>query len=465
MGRQRESFGKALFVKAFLRNHFHFLLLCVCCSIHPSVAFQTNPQVGNLNIDKRRASETPPLHQDFNSLVSGQTEPPPGNLAPVRFVSASFLVGAIILGLAISDSQNIGEDLAVTAVANVIDAAMPTSSTDLVAGALGESIGGVCGAASTVGLSMLLSAASNSTTTMEQSKNEAIADGDFFIVNSASKPLLEAVGVPPALASVSSIVLATIPSQLVKIGQRKKDQRIQENLLLAQFLEEEQLLESQRKFDFRNFFSRREEPKVAATDPKELTPISLGSAIDPVDIFSDILRWLCYGALKMEFEESVILSSPGLTGAFFGIVAAVSSQFYADVLYGKLFQYGPESKQQEVLSRSTLDWNTVYLSKALSSAVLFGIYEQSQVPISRYIQGTLAGGVDGCIGSASFEMCLQTYIDLNAPGPSPEAQFRALVTNLVMVGDRLQDIAGDTTISDFQSLIGAWAVSAYSYFF
>ena len=130
----------------------------------------------------------------------------------------------------------------------------------------------------------------------------------------------------------------------------------------------------------------------------------------------------------------------GVSGALFGILAAVSSQFYADILYGK-FQYGPIEKQEAVFSRSVLDWVKVYASRAASSAALFGIYEESQSPIGRWIQGTLAGGVDGCIGSKEFDICLQTYIDTNAPGPSSEAQVRALVTNLVMVGQRLQDIA------------------------
>ncbi len=153
---------------------------------------------------------------------------------------------------------------------------------------------------------------------------------------------------------------------------------------------------------------------------------------------------------------------PAMTGAILGMLAAVSSRFYADVLYGR-FSYGPNYKQEEVRSRTYEDWLSLYFTTAASAATLFGCYELSKGPIFRWIQGTLAGGVEGCIGSSSFDACLQTYIDQNAPGPSPEAQFRALATNLNMLGQRLQDIAVDTTFDDFVALGRAWSVEFLSY--
>ena len=128
----------------------------------------------------------------------------------------------------------------------------------------------------------------------ESEVTDAIADTDYFIVNSVSLPLFEAVGFPTALASVSGVILAAIPSQLVKIGQQERERK----LLLRQLLLEEKGLSLRRK-----------------------------------------QRW----------------------------------------------QFPPFGS----------DWIKVYASKAASSAALFGIYEQSQIPISRWIQGTLAGGVDG----------------------------------------------------------------------
>jgi hypothetical protein len=153
---------------------------------------------------------------------------------------------------------------------------------------------------------------------------------------------------------------------------------------------------------------------------------------------------------------------PSMTGAVLGLLAAVSSRLYADVLYAQC-QYGPQKKHEEVRSRKSLEWISLYLSTATSAATLFGFYEFSKGPISRWIQGTLAGGVDGCIGSSSFDACLQTYIDTNSPGPSPEAQLRALITNLFMLGERLQDIAVDTSFDDVSALIRAWSVAFVSY--
>jgi hypothetical protein len=170
--------------------------------------------------------------------------------------------------------------------------------------------------------------------------------------------------------------------------------------------------------------------------------------------------------LKSEFAGTLQWNNevldPSMTGAVLGLLAAVSSRLYADVLYGQ-FKYGPDSKQQEVRSRSTEEWFSLYFTTAASAATLFGFYELSQRPIFRWIQGTLAGGVEGCIGSTSFDACLQTYIDTNAPGPSPEAQLRALITNLNMVGQRLQLIAVDTTYDDAAALVRAWAVAFVSY--
>jgi hypothetical protein len=151
-----------------------------------------------------------------------------------------------------------------------------------------------------------------------------------------------------------------------------------------------------------------------------------------------------------------------ITFALLGSLAAVSSRFYADVLYGR-FSYGPIEKQREVRRRDNAEWFSIYLTTAASAASLFGFYEFFQLPIGRYIQGTLSGGVEGCFGSSRFNACMQTYIDTNSPGPTAEAQLRALLTNLYAVYIRLQDIAGDTTSEDVSALIRAWSVSLASY--
>jgi hypothetical protein len=447
-----------------------FLAFGLCCSINTSDALQVQVPIKRA-VDRFDRMDQIGLAEPLRPRTNVNTSLSSQDSKALRAGAASSLVLAIILGLAIKGSQDIGsEELAIVAVSNVIDAAMPSSSTDLVAGAIGESVGGSCGAAATVLLTSLMNVSSNSTKTVTKSEvTNAIADSDFFIVSSASLPLLTAVGLPPALASIGSVVFAAIPSQFVKLGQRQKERQLEEDTVLRELLDEEQLLQKRRRptLRFPSPFRREKKPKSGVLE--DLSPVTTETTIlDQVDIFADVTRWLEYKVLKTDFAGTIVLNGiildPGQTGAVLGIFAAVSSQFYADVLYGRLFEYGPKSKQREVASRSTSEWIKVYASKAASSAALFGVYEKSQIPISRWIQGTLAGGVDGCIGSESFDICLQTYIDSNSPGPSPEAQARALLTNLMMLGQRLEDIAGDTTWDDMNSLLGAWAVSANSYY-
>jgi len=163
--------------------------------------------------------------------------------------------------------------------------------------------------------------------------------------------------------------------------------------------------------------------------------------------------------------ENVAAINPlqsSLTFALLGSLAAVSSLWYADILYAR-FSYGPFEKQQEVRTRNSAEWVSLYSSTAASAAALFGCYEFFQLPIGRYIQGTLAGGVEGCVGSSKFEACMQTYINTNSPGPTAQAQLRALATNLYAVFIRLQDIAADTTTDDMSALVRAWSVSIASY--
>jgi hypothetical protein len=351
-------------------------------------------------------------------------------------------------------------------LSTLFDASVPNSAVDVIAVTLGESIGGVIGAVATGIVSLIMTRQWPSLESRGLTRSlvtEAIADSDFFIANSASRPLLQAVGLPPVLASVGSLVVATASSQLVKLGARRQDRMVEEEQLLRKLLEEEKEKERKReplKFLLKGF------NKAASVSPKDLVPVA-EVKVDFIDIFSDVTRWLEYGILKSDYQDALmyngVVVDTAVSGAFFGLVAAISSQLYADVLYG-YFRKGPEYKQIEVRSRKIIDWATVYLSTSISAAALFGIYELSKRPVSRYVQGMLAGGVEGCVGSKSFDFCLQTYIDANAPGASPEAQLRALYTNLVMVGERLQVIAVDTSADDMRALVAAWAVAGDSFF-
>ncbi|KAL3945348.1 MAG: hypothetical protein SGBAC_000553 [Bacillariaceae sp.] len=443
-------------------------------ALNPSTAFQHKspatrnyPQTSKLNEIR---TQSPLSISEYSGESKVRLPWRPSDSKPARAGVAAVLILAIIIGLSINDSSTVTQDeIAVTAVSNVVGAALPTTATDLVAGALGESVGGVCGAVATASITSLMNAikSKNGKSISKDSRmTNAIADSDYFIVNSASFPLLTLIGLPPEVAAVGSALLAVIPSELIKIRQRRREMKIEEDMMLNDLLANERRRRNSRPM-MRNPFTKAKERKVEDVSVDSLRPLELGGDIDAVEIFADVIRWLEYAVLKAEFGGTLTFNNmylgPGPSGAIFGIFASVSSQFYADVLYGELFEFGPRSKQEEVSSRSNSDWVRVYASSALSSAALFGVYEEAQIPVGRWIQGILAGGFDGCIGSTEFDICLQTFIDTNAPGPSTEAQFRALMVNFMMVGQRVQDIAGDTSWDDIRRLLAAWSVSAYSY--
>eukprot|EP00536_Pseudo-nitzschia_multiseries_P005222 jgi/Psemu1/303183/fgenesh1_kg.95_\ len=408
----------------------------------------------------------------------------------------------------------------VAVVTKVVENTVPTTSTEVVAVTLGESIGGVIGAIISVAINFVLrgggddkrdersrsesSSPDIATPNINRRKqsssllSQGLSDGDYFIANSASYSILEAVGVPESIAKYGSIFIAAIPSQLVKIGSNLSEQRrAKEDELLNQLLREEKQRSQKKQF---GMFSSEQTPSqttgARSVDPKKLVPLAMTEVataatasalssesamassvleVDFVEVFADVTRWLEYDVLKSEYGEmaSSLLwmgnnhapinnFQASITYSLLGSLAAVSSRWYADILYGR-FCYGPVEKQQEVRSRSDAEWFSLYSSTAASAAALFGCYEFFQLPIGRYIQGTLAGGVEGCVGSSSFNACMQTFIDTNSPGPTPEAQLRALITNLYAVYVRLQDIAGDTSWDDVAVLVRAWSVSFASY--
>mmetsp|Transcript_11095 Transcript_11095/g.23571 ORF Transcript_11095/g.23571 Transcript_11095/m.23571 type:complete len:622 (+) Transcript_11095:133-1998(+) len=416
-------------------------------------------------------------------------------------VAGLILAVAVILtlaGMAGTGAGVVGDvssSRSVAVVTKVVENTVPTTSTEVVAVTLGESIGGVIGAIFSVAINFVLrggekkddlselsdksNGANRKRSTKSSLLSQGLSDGDFFIANSASNSILEAVGVPESVAKYGSILIAAIPSQLVKIGSSISEQkRAKEEQRFNQLLSEER--EQKGKKNNKRFVNRKELVPSALTGgavAADATALAAAPVfeIDFVEVFADVTRWLEYDVLKTEYGE--VASSQlwmqnnnapindiqsAITFALLGSLAAVSSRWYADFLYAR-FCYGPIEKQQEVRTRNNAEWFSLYSSTAASAAALFGCYEFFQLPIGRYIQGTLAGGVEGCFGSSRFDACMQTYIDTNSPGPTPEAQLRALITNLYAVYIRLQDIAGDTTWDDVSVLIRAWSVSFASF--
>lgn len=435
-------------------------------------------------------------------------------------IAGLILAVAIILSLAGISGPGSGigtsEEVTSTSVAvmtKVVENTVPTSSTEVVAVTLGESIGGVIGAIFSVAINFILKGGKTSDESSESSDSETseneksttkpslwyqgISDGDYFIVNSASNSLLEAAGVPESVAKYSSVFIAAIPSQLFKITSRILQQkRAKEEMPSSSLLRDEQ----ERKPNSKSTL-RKKNDNEEAFDLNETVPVAINAAtaeviassaattvatestvavavtaVDFVEVFADVTRWLEYDVLKTEYGETALSElwrvennleainplQAAITFGLLGSLAAVSSRWYADVLYGR-FCYGPIEKQREVRFRKNAEWFSMYLSTAASASVLFGCYEFFQLPVGRYIQGTLSGGVEGCVGSSRFDACLQTFIDTNSPGPTAAAQLRALITNLYGVYVRLQDIAGDTSSQDMSALIRAWSVSIASF--
>lgn len=243
-----------------------------------------------------------------------------------------FLIGVtviVVLGLSTSDpsfygfsiDQSVEElnEVAFATATNIIDASVPTSSSDYFAIALGESIGGVIGATLSVLINFILqmNMNNNNSNTNEEGDqkkdmptmskpfvSQALADSDYFIANSATYTLLEAVGVPPEIAKLSSVFIAAIPSQLVKLGPVLQERRSQEEMILQQLLEEEKqnqetLSKSRSINTFGPFRFSSSTPKrenvVTTVDPSELIPVVAGGIeIDFVEVFADVTRWLEY---------------------------------------------------------------------------------------------------------------------------------------------------------------------------
>ena len=329
----------------------------------------------------------------------------------------------------------------------VLDSAVPDTATDVVSLVLGEGIAGSIGALANVGVALLLKLREqgklgfqfnqqtqpfnkeqkqNSINEKKSNENiaigninqgritsetfysEAVADGDYFLTRAAVLPLLEGVGISSAAATIVSVLFATIPYEFIKLNNRRK--QIQQR---QKGLTEKQLKDS-----------------VASSSP--------AIEIDIVDVFADTTKWLEYTVLSSDFNSRLFPGNSILESAAYGFLAAFSSQVYADILY-RYTEYGLKSAKESAKNRTIDDWISVYVSKCFSSATLFGVYEYARLPISRFFQAVLTGGVDSCMGSKEFDICMETFMIDNPPSEiaSTEAQLRALFTAMVGLGDRV----------------------------
>jgi hypothetical protein len=340
---------------------------------------------------------------------------------------------------------------------NVLDAALPKSASNMVSVALGEGLAGVIGSIVLFTLVSLLNWRRRIVKGASSLKAEAVAGGDYFLAKAAALPLLEAVGVPPFVATIASVLFATIPYEIVKFGARQREKISDENEALQKLLEEslgKNKRKKSRKFPIMSPIrlplvspvssnpslpgsSTSKESLRLSVDLESLKPVEDGktSNVDLVDFFSDITKWLEYDILKNDFSGRLMVDGlplfPGIEGALFGAVSSLSAQLYADILY-VYFGFGPQEIQAKVKARTADEWSAIYLSRIIVGATLFGVYEAVQIPLTSFISALLSGGVNGCIESQDYNMCIETYLAGNPPEEaSPEAQLRALLITIV----------------------------------
>lgn len=227
-------------------------------------------------------------------------------LAVAIILSLAGLAGPVDGGVGTSDETT---SQSVAVMAKVIENTVPTTSTEVVAVTLGESIGGVIGAIFSVAINFVLrggkvtddsssKSSDSETNTREKSGNkpsllsQGLSDGDYFIANSASNSLLEAAGVPETIAKYSSVFIAAIPSQLVKIVPSLLEQNLsapvrdpRKNIsIIPSFWNKS----NNKVVKPENFV-----PVAAGGAATSTTPVTI-AAIDFVEVFADVTRWLEY---------------------------------------------------------------------------------------------------------------------------------------------------------------------------
>ncbi|CAB9507629.1 expressed unknown protein [Seminavis robusta] len=369
------------------------------------------------------------------------------------------------------------------AAMNIVDSTIPANAYEIVSVALGETLAGITGAIASLGLNILLM--SGTRRMMEQNQsfqrmqamiNEALAESDYFLARATILPLLEAVGLSPSLATVSSSLAASLPYQLVKWGKQQKEARKEnENRILEKLLEQQKELQAKEAnqqipvewkknlVDFiikplRQFkatgspaqstaalTSFEAAAAAAIVDPSKLIPIKHDDStetkdmplraptIDGVEVFADTCKWLSYSLLMKDFSGTLSVGGeflgPGLESGFYGLLATLTSQIYADFLYVTA-RAGPVEQQEKARSRTAPEWISLYVRKSISAFTLFGVYATVQLPVLIAVNALLSGGIDSCVGSTDLDLCMETYYTLNPPSADIAAELRALVTTL-----------------------------------
>jgi hypothetical protein len=141
-------------------------------------------------------------------------------------------------------------------------------------------------------------------------------------------------------------------------------------------------------------------------------------------------------------------------------MAAFSSQLYTDVLY-LYSDFGNPMKREMTLNRSLEGWASIYVTKCINAATLFGVYEAVRGPTSRLLSQLVSGGVGGCVGSNDFDLCMQTYLIDNPPAASMQAEFRASIVSMMNSLDSFSWLLPLNDQETLESFSRGVAVSVY----
>lgn len=263
--------------------------------------------------------------------------------------------------------------------------------------------------------------------------SEAVADGDYFLTRAAAQPLFEAAGLPIFLASLASVLVATVPYEAVKLSAQKQMEQEKEQKLLEILLQEEELRQENFNlvdkfgigmaefFDGLNVRAQYDDndDDFEASELMEVQQQRLQEVkdsapkIDYVELFADLTKWLEYDVLINNYRGILAFPNGQMLGptwesAVFGLMVALSSQLYTDVLY-IYSDFGNPEKREKTLNRPLELWASIYSTKCLSAAALFGTYEALRRPISRFCGQVISGGYLGCVGSEDFDLCIESY--------------------------------------------------------
>jgi len=348
------------------------------------------------------------------------------------------------------------------AAERILDVALPSSATDVIAVAFGEGIGGLVGVGSTFVLSELMKKTSGAVDTtaneivQRNAVTEAVAGFDYFLTRAVASPLLLSAGLDPVLATIGSVLVASVPYELVKIQARLRQRRMNENQLLDELLGEEREQQRQRRRRRGGVFrlpskqaslTGSVQTSPASVDVATLTPAVSSSEFDLPELVTDVIKWLEYAVLQSQLSGSLV-SGNGMPlpmwveNGVFGFMAALSSQLYLDALYQNT-NLGPADKSEEARTRSPSQLLSEYATSCFGTAALFATYESVKIPVKLAITGLISGGYEACLGSEYFDLCVEAFEEQSpslaavADGASITAEFRALLVAYASLWSRV----------------------------